>query len=825
MAQPFRCHYLLSSPGKPPPEAWMAHQGEQDMEHVVLKKLEFDKVASHAAGYCISPMGRDLLLEMRPPEGDDERRRELQRVLELKNFLLEARPLPFGHLPDTRQLLVNLEVLESWLEPAELLDIFHLLQSSAQLRRFMFAGRELYPELNDYTIRLWLEKSIQYAVSTAIDEQARVRDTASDGLSMIRRELDEARSSLRRRMERILRRCQSEGWLMEDTVALKNGRQVLAMRVEYKYKLPGYVQDYSQTGQTVFIEPAETLETNNRIQELEIAERREIERILKELSSMVRGELPDVRHNQELLAGFDSLYGRARLAVETGSNLPELSGGGRLRIVKGYHPWLLISHRAAKEKVFPLDMELGGDEQVLVISGPNAGGKSVAMKTVGLLSCMLRHGYLVPCSESSVFPAFDDLFIEIGDEQSIENDLSTFSSHLSAIRHIIEHAGPGSLALIDELCAGTDVEEGGAIARSVIEELIARGVKTIVTTHLGELKVYAHRRDGVVNGAMEFDRAGLAPTFRFQKGLPGNSFAFAMMQRMGFPPEVVSRAAGFMGEGHAGLGEMIEDLRADIERNRTLSSQLESEYAALEADRASAEADRIEMQKMKRELKARGLRDQQKEIEHARKEIRELLREVKEHPADLDRQQRAKAKLAELKREAASGEASLEQEREQAAPVDRTIRPGDLVRLADTNTTGEVESVNEDAVVVRCGNFRLTTSLRELEKISKGEERRMKKDGQGTRKAAGWSVQAAAPESTRLDLRGMTGDEAIAEIGRFIDGLVMHRMQTGTIIHGKGSGALRQRTAAFLQQHRSVRSFRLGEWGEGGAGVTVVEMK
>ncbi|NTU92583.1 MAG: endonuclease MutS2 [Chlorobiaceae bacterium] len=792
---------------------------------IVLRKLEFDKVAAHAAGFCISPMGRDRLHELEPPAGREETQRELLRVLELKNFLLAACPLPFGHLPDTRNLLVKLEAAEGWLEPVELLDIFSLLQSSVQLRRFMFSSRELYAELNEYTIRLWLEKSIQYSITSAIDEQGRVRDTASDGLAMIRRELDEARSSLRKRMERIVRRCQAEGWLMEETVALKNGRQVLAMRLEYRYRLPGYVQDYSQTGQTVFIEPAETLEISNRIQELEIAERREIERILKELSARVRSELHDVRHNQELMAGFDSLYGRARLAVETSSNLPEVTEGGRLNIVRGYHPWLLISHRETKEKLFPLDMELGSDEQVLVISGPNAGGKSVAMKTVGLLSCMLSHGYLVPCSESSVFPVFSDLFIEIGDEQSIENDLSTFSSHLSAIRHILDRAEPGSLAMIDELCAGTDVEEGGAIARAVIEELLERGVKTIVTTHLGELKVYAHRRDGVVNGAMEFDRAGLVPTFRFMKGLPGNSFAFAMMQRMEFPASVISRAAGFMGHGHAGLEEMIEDLRASVLENRNLSVRLEADRVATDSLRELVEAEKREVQRTRRELKSRALRDLHKEIEQARKELRELLREVKEHPEEPEILRHAKSKMAAMKREATEGEEALVRERAQEAAVDRTIRPGDLVRLTDTSTTGEVESVQEDVVVVSCGNFRLTTSLMGLEKISKGQERKLRKGGEELRKPAAWTVQSSAPESTRLDLRGLTGQEAIEEIGRFIDALAMHRMQTGTIIHGKGSGALRQKTAAFLKEHRRVRSFRLGDWSEGGAGVTVVELR
>jgi DNA mismatch repair protein MutS2 len=754
----------------------------------------------------------------------DERERELVRVLELKEFLLEGQPLPFSRLPDTRHLLDKLEVLDSWLDAAELLDIFYLLQSAVQLRKFMFTSRERFPELNEFTIRIWLEKSIQYSISQAIDERAVVRDTASDGLYEIRKNLGEARDGLRRKMERILRRCQAEGWLMEETVALKNGRQVLALRVENKHKLHGYIQDYSQTGQTVFVEPAETLEISNRIQELEIAERREIERILKALSDGVRQELENVRHNERIMAAFDSLYARARLAVETASTLPQISMGRRLKIVKGYHPWLFISHGFSKEKVLPLDLELGEDEHALVISGPNAGGKSVAMKTAGLLVCMLRHGYLAPCSESSVFPLFNGIFIEIGDEQSIENDLSTFSSHLSAIRDILDHAQPDSLVLIDELCSGTDVEEGSAIARAVIEELLQRGVKTIVTTHLGELKLYAHRREGVVNGAMEFDQHGLAPTFRFLKGVPGNSFAFAMMRRMGFSDEIVSRASGFLKSGHTGLEEMIEDFRQGAARNRELEAELRRERTALAEIRSTLTLQRAELRKKTQELKSRGLRDLNRQLEQARKEIRDLVREVKEHPGDEATLHNARTKLAGMKQEAASKEEAVE--REIAPQADLSIRPGDTVRIGDTNTTGEVESIQGDSAVLMCGNFRLTTALRGLEKISRAGAKQLQKDAAtGAAGSKSWSVQSTPLESTRLDLRGLTGDEAIAEIGRFIDGLAVHRMPSGTIVHGKGSGALRLRTSEFLKQHPRVKSFRLGDWQEGGAGVTVVEIR
>lgn len=790
------------------------------MNSVTLQKLEFDRVANYAAQFCLSAMGRDRLLAAEPEAGRAALVAELERVLELRNLLQEGIALPFSYLPDTRPLLKKLEVLESFLEPDELQDIYHLLYSSVQLRRFMFTAREVYPLLNEFTIRLWLEKSLQASIRRVIDEQGRVRDTASDGLQMIRRDLSDFREQLRRKMERLLRRCQEQGWLMDDTVAIRNGRLTLGLRVEYKYRIAGYIQDYSGTGQTVFIEPAETLEISNRIQDLEISERREIERILKELSGEIRLELENLRHNEGVLSEFDALYARARFAVETRGVLPGISGGHSLRIVRGFHPWLLISHR--HKEVFPLDLDLEERDRVLVISGPNAGGKSVAMKTAGLLCCMLVHGYLLPCSESSVFPLFTGIFIEIGDDQSIENDLSTFSSHLGAIRKIIESAGSRDLVLIDELCAGTDVEEGGAIARAVIEELISCGAKTIVTTHLGELKAYGHERDGVVNGAMEFDRAGLAPTFRFLKGLPGSSFAFAMMQRMGFPPAMIDRAEGFMKGERLGLDRMLDDLNRLLDENRTLKQRLDAEKEEQKARELSVRREEALLEEKRRELKLGASRELQKEVEHARKEIREILHEVKSAPADEKTVQDARKKLGQKKLEAARNESALLAETE--GTPDLNIREGDLVRILDTSTSGQVESIQGSSVVVQCGNFRLTTSLKNLEKTSKTQAKKKSRVPESSGRKGSWTTVTEDFESTRLDLRGFSGDEAIMKIERFLDSMRVHRIHSATIVHGKGTGALRQRTAELLQQHRHVKSFRLGEWGEGGTGVTVVEL-
>ncbi|MEI8186501.1 MAG: Smr/MutS family protein [Chlorobiaceae bacterium] len=793
------------------------------MNVVSLKKLEFDRVAHYVSQFCLSGMGRDRLLEAVPVVERELLFAELERVLELKNLLQTEAPLPFTYLPDTRPLLKKLEVLESYLESEELQDIYHLLFSSVQLRKFMFLNREVYPLLNDFTIGIWLEKSLQTAIRRIIDEQGRVRDTASDSLLMIRQELNSSRELIRRKMERLVRRCQESGWLMEDTVAIKNGRLTLGLKVEYKYKIAGYIQDYSGSGQTVFIEPAETLEISNRIQDLEISERREVERILKEVSNEIRLELENLKHNEEILGEFDALYARARFAVETCSVLPGIAEGKSLRIIKGFHPWLMISHRHME--VIPLDLDLDEHDRVLVISGPNAGGKSVAMKTAGLLCCMLVHGYLLPCSESSVFPLFSNIFIEIGDDQSIENDLSTFSSHLGEIKKILDSAGGQDLVLIDELCAGTDVEEGGAIARMVIEELLSRGTKTIVTTHLGELKAYAHDRVGVVNGAMEFNRVGLVPTFRFIKGLPGNSFAFAMMQRMGFPASMVDRASEFMQGERIGLDRMLDDLSGLLEENRLMKLKLQEDKEALEERELFLGSEEAELEKKRRELKLGASRELQKEVEQARKQIKEILSDVKSAPADEKQVQDARIKLALKKEEAVKNESTLLAEAEAEVHLDRTIRAGDLVRIMDTNTSGEVESLNAESVVVRCGNFRLTTSLKNLEKTSKTQVKKILKKPEPPRQKGSWSAITGEVESTRVDLRGLGGDEAIMKIERFLDTMRINRIHSVTIVHGKGTGSLRQRTAEFLQQHRYIKSFRLGEWGEGGAGVTVVELE
>ncbi len=789
--------------------------GRVEMDDGIKHKLDFDKIIEYSSSFCLSGMGREALAGRKPIADREKLEEELSRVLELRIFLEEGNCLPFSVLPDTRAILGKIDMVDTCLEPKELLDIHDLLLASVQLRKWMFRHRTVYPRLNDLTIQLWLEKSLQYEIMRVVDEEAQVRDTASDGLFAVRKELNEKREALRRKMGRLLKRGLENGWLMDDTVAMKNGRLVLGLRIEYKYKLPGFIQDYSDTGQTVFIEPAETLEISNRIQELEIGERREIERILRATTARIREERENVEHNQMLMARFDSIYGRSRIALETGSVLPQIGTGRRLHIIRGFHPWLFVTHRKKDEEVFPLDMELDAKEQVLVISGPNAGGKSVAMKTVGLLGCMLVHGFLLPCSESSVFPLFNGIFIEIGDEQSIENDLSTFSSHLEHIRTILDAATGASLVLVDELCSGTDVEEGSAIARAVIEELLERGAKVVVTTHIGELKAYAHEREGVVNGAMAFDRVSLSPSFRFHKGIPGNSFAFAMMQRMGFSPDVLSRAEGYLDRERQSFGNMLDDLRAAMDESLALKKTLEEELQALDVERERVRGLSEELNNREREMQKTLRKETVREIEKAKKAIRDIVHDVKKKP-ERKKIETAREILSKRKKVLEAEDEKKTGEEGACFLQEMSIHEGDTVRMLSTNTTGEVVSVSGESVLVQCGTFRLSTSLKNLEKISKKKNRKQERVVR--------SASVSTLESTRLDLRGLTGDEAIGEVERFIDSLRLNRISQATIIHGKGTGALRQRVALCLKQHPAVKSFRLGDWAEGGVGVTIVEM-
>jgi DNA mismatch repair protein MutS2 len=785
------------------------------------EKLEFDKILRYTEKLCLSEMGRARLNQAGPILSLTALSLELRKVAELKHLIESGEELPIPSLPDTRELYKKLAIEENFLQPKELLQVAASLRTAAQLKKFIFNRRETYPNLNLLTENLWMEKSLQYEINRVVDEFGEVRSSASDALAFIRSSLEQKRMTLRRKMESLMRRYAEAGMLMEESITIRNGRMVLGFRVEHKYQVPGFIHDFSQSGQTVFIEPSETLMLSNEIRDLEIQELREIERILREVAKSLRQHLEHLLNNQEILCEFDALYAKARFAIETRSVMPELSEQKSLRLVEAYHPWLLLTHKKLGKPTVPLSLELGDEHRALVITGPNAGGKSVALKTIGLLSYMLQFGFLVPCSETSRFTLFDNIFVEIGDEQSIENDLSTFSSHLQNLKNILDNATSESLVLIDEICSGTDPEEGAAIATAILESLITRRALTVVTTHQGMLKAYAHRREGAINGSMQFDASELRPTYQFQMGLPGSSFALEMARRMGFAPHILENAQRFMGENKHVLEDLIAKLSFELQAVRSQKAELEREQAELKRLTESYQQKLRALEQEKKELRRQSLQDAKRLLAQANQVIEKVIKDIKQSQADSETVKQARKELEKARKELAAEEASLNASQSSETLPDATLRIGDKVKLLDTQSVGEILEIDGEDAVVSFGSFRMKTQLRNLQKISKKEAREAERKEQ---KASAATTSAIKEVPTRLDLRGLMGDEAILRVEKFIDESISHGLHKVDLIHGKGTGALRKRIAEYLKSDKRIKSFRLGNWDEGGTGVTVVEI-
>jgi DNA mismatch repair protein MutS2 len=787
----------------------------------LAEKLEFDKILAHTGKLCISEMGRARLSDAEPFLALTALETELERVRELKLLMESGEELPIAALYDTRELLKKLAIEENFLQPAELLKVGASLRTASLLKKFVFNRKEIFPTLNALTENLWMEKSLQYEISQKIDEFAEVRSSASDALQFIRGELQKKRESLRRKYESLQRRYAGENMLMDEGITIRNGRMVLGFRVEHKYQVPGFIHDFSQSGQTVFIEPAETLSLTNEIRDLEIQEVREIERILRELARNLRKELDNLLSNQEILTQFDALYAKAKFALEIGAIRPNVSQEKKLKLENAYHPYLLLANRKAGKSIIPLSLELGFENHVLVITGPNAGGKSVALKTVGLLSLMLQYGFLLPCGEGSELTLFDNIFVEIGDEQSIENDLSTFSSHLKNLKNILDNATRESLVLIDEICSGTDPEEGAAIATATLESLLTRKAITMVSTHQGSLKAYAYQRQGVVNGSMQFDAKELRPTYRFQIGLPSSSFALEMARRMGFAPHVLENAKKFLGDSKHALEELITKMNFELQRAFQERKKMREEREESERLAKQYQQKLRDLENEKRELRRQSLQDSKRLLAQSSELIEKAVKEIKESAGDSERIKSARKEVEKMRRDLAAEETKIGTEKSKELETFE-IAVGDKVKLLDTHATGEVLEIRDDDVMVSFGNFRMKTSLRNLEKISNKEAREIER--KPIVQTASSSLSEIKDVSTRLDLRGLMGDEAIVRVEKFIDESVSNGLNKFDIIHGKGTGALRKRITDYLKTDKRVKQFRLGNWDEGGTGVTVVEV-
>lgn len=813
------------------------------------EKLGFDVIRDQLEHRVRTPMGQERLDGMDPARSIDWLRRELSRVEELQAAFDYDDAVPLDPLHDLRDVLRRAAPEEAFVEPEALAAVRRTLVTLRRLKSYFKTRDSDYPRLADAVQRITPLPDLEGHVDSILDADDTVRDDASPELHRLRRRIRQKERALRNALDAALRDAVRQGHATEEQPTIRGGRRVIPVRAEAKQKIEGFVHDTSASGQTVYIEPADCLELNNEVRELQSAERREVERILREATAHLRRESDAMEANLRAAAQFDLLQAKARLANHLDAVVPKLNEEGRIELRGGRNPVLQLHFETLDDdadgpdwaapdaddpgdrEVVPLDLTLGDEFHTLVITGPNAGGKTVAMKTVGLFSLMLAYGLPIPVAPHSSFPLFDELITDIGDEQSIEEDLSTFSSHVSNLRHMLEHAGANSLVLIDEAGTGTDPDEGGALAQAVLERLTAAGARTIATTHHGTLKVYAHEADDVENGSMEFDQKTLRPTYRYQEGVPGSSYAFEIAQRMGLADPLLDRARALAGEQKTAMENLISTLE---QRTQQLEDELYEAEKAKEGAEQERQRFKEKVQKLEKErdsFRQQALEEAERIVDEANARIENTIREIKEAQAESEATKQAREDLERYK-------TTLKEEREEAEAVpsdgstedaDATGRPdrnpdapieeGDRVVVDDGSTVVEVQEIEDGEAVVIMGSMHMRVSLDRLAKVGGSEP-----ESTSTQTADPSSI-AALQASPSIDVRGERVEEARHSVQHFLDDARAAGLDTVDILHGKGTGALREALHDLLGKRSDVRDYQKAPIEEGGAGVTKVELE
>ena len=811
------------------------------------EKLGFDVIRARLRETLGTPLGRERLDDMEPAHTLDGLRSELARVEELQAAFQYGDAVPLNNFHDLRGTLRRAAPEDAYVDPDELWATRLTLITLRRLKSYFKQRADDYPTLADAVKRITPLPDLEEHVASILTEDATVRDDASPELARLRREIHQKENQLRDTLDGAMRDAIRQGYATENQATIRGGRMVIPVRAEAKRKVEGFVHDTSASGQTVYIEPAACLELNNEVRELKSAEQREVERILRDVTAHLRSERDAMEGNLRTMAQFDLLQAKARLASRLDAVVPKLNEEGRIEVHEGRNPVLELHFRSLDEtietegrstgeddipprEVVPLDMTLGDDFHTLVITGPNAGGKTVSMKTVGLFSLMLGYGLPLPVAPHSSFPLFDQIMADIGDEQSIEEDLSTFSSHVSNLRHMLTEAGENTLVLIDEAGTGTDPDEGGALAQAVLEQLTAAGARTIATTHHGTLKVYAHETEGVENGSMEFDQETLRPTYRYQEGVPGSSYAFEIADRMGLDRDLLDRARTLAGEQKTAMENLISTFEERTQR-------LENELYAAEKEKEKAEAERQRLEEKRRALeneresiRQQALEQAERIVDEANARIERTIREIKEAQAASEATKEARAELEEYKEgldeeRAQAEEVAPPDEEEEEAPEpsrpDRRpgapIEEGDQVILDDGSTALEVQEIEDGEAVVLMGSMHMRVALDRLTKVDGPEP-------EPERQRGGDRTMTALEASPSIDVRGQRVDEARHNVQDFLDNALAAGLDTVEILHGKGTGALRSALHEMLAERSDIRDYRKAPIQEGGAGVTKVDL-
>jgi DNA mismatch repair protein MutS2 len=780
-----------------------------------LKRLEYDNVLERLAGFAGSPLGRERALELFPSGDRDTIRRGQSETSEGRNLMRLDPNAEMGGWYDIREQVTRAS-RGIVLDPEELLAVGRTLSSIRRLKKFFLERADRYPLMAEIAEALGNFADLERRLLASILPGGLVADSASPALGQIRRQLANHQAQVKSRLESFIRSSAHQKYLQDPIVTIRENRYVIPVKQEYRGQVPGIVHDQSSSGATLFIEPMAVVEANNEVRRLQAAEKQEVARVLQELSEGVSRVSGDLAVSVDALGRIDFIMARARYSLSLDAWEPVIGRGPELDIKSGRHPLL-------GGQVVPISITLGREFSTLVITGPNTGGKTVTLKTVGLLVLMTQSGLHLPAGEGSAAGVFERVFADIGDEQSIEQSLSTFSSHMVNIVDILKKAGPGSLVLLDELGAGTDPAEGSALAQAVLEKLHREGAKTVATTHYSELKNFAFANPGVENASVEFDPVTLRPTYRLIIGRPGRSNAFEIAARLGLDSGLVERSRAFMSADQVKAAQLMDHL----ERERQVAGKDREEAERLLSDARILEERFRRMSEGMAEKKEAVLTKAREEagalVREARREAEELIKELRGKLSSQSARERetgirdARERLTGLEARAAA-----KTRRQEVSPgaVPRDVSPGEEVFIPRFNQKGFVLGPPEDGqVVVQVGIVKVTVPLSDLRRADSSGK------AAGKVEVARLMASKARDISTSLDLRGMTADEALAEMEKYLDDAGLAGLPKVYIVHGKGTGALRAAVQRELKSHRRVKSFRLGETGEGGMGCTVVELQ
>ena len=793
------------------------------MTESVFEILEFNRITDHLADLTTSVLGRERVEKITPLYGQAKIEQALQEVSELRDLLDYDQPLPIFGIVDIRKHLHKAALVGTFLSPLELVQVSETLAVVRRLVKYFSSRSENCPAVHRIIVGLLPQKQIENEISRCIYLESReVKDSASPTLAKLRREINRVHEQARHKLNSIVRNLSSRNILQEDVIAFRGGRFVLVVKEEHRRKVKGFVHDRSGSGASLFIEPLETLELNNRARELRIQEEKEIERILVSLTDLLRQVLTAMHHNIEALSELDFLYAKARLSQELNAVKPQINSEGKLLLAQARHPLLLIMSGSDPKKVVPLDVELGESFQTLVITGPNAGGKTVALKTIGLLTIMTQCGLHIPVLPHSNIAMMKHIFVDIGDLQSIESSLSTFSSHMAKIHDICKNADPNSLVLVDEIGSGTDPEEGAALAMSVLEHLTQIGCITVVTTHQGALKAFAFRAEGVENGSMEFDVETLQPTYRFRTGIPGSSYAFEIARRLGLPQDIIQRSRELVGEHKNKLEDLLVELETKIQKYTQLTREVDLKETELRGLTKLYKERTEAIKKDERKLKKQAIEESEEILRSANAAVENAIREIREREAEREAIKKSKALLhaeqAKIEHQKQEIEDQLEETISPKA-IGTSISVGDRVRWQKTNSIATVLSEVDKLgkVLLQAEGVRVRVLVNELDKI--GKETKQRRGGVSIK------VETRTGSAVEVDLRGLRAEEAQDKVEKFLDDAALNGLGEVRIIHGKGTGRLRAVIGKFLNNHPCVRSTHLGNWNEGDTGVTIVELK